>query len=168
VFGLKGMSGGPIARTTLYNLFSNPFYHGSYEYPKGSGTWHTGRHTPMVTKEEFDVAQRLLGRSNRMPHSRHVFAYTGLIRCGGCGGSVTADEKHQVICPGCRFKFAYRRRTVCPKCHFPVAEMPKSRFLKYTYYHCTHKINPGCKEVAIRSDALNEQISEHLANSAAA
>ena len=60
---------------------------------------------------------------------RHIYAYTGLIQCGGCGGSVTADEKHQVICPECRFKFASRRRAVCPKCRFPVAKIPKSRFL---------------------------------------
>jgi site-specific DNA recombinase len=79
VLGLK-TTHGPIGRTTLYNLFSKPFYHGSYEYPKASGNWHAGRHTPMVTKEEFDAVQRLLSRSKHMSQSRHVFAFTGLIR----------------------------------------------------------------------------------------
>ena len=161
VFGLK-TTHGPIGRTTLYNLLSNPFYHGSYEYPKGSGTWHIGRHIPMVTKEEFDAVQRLLSRSKQMPQSRHVFAFTGLIRCGGCGGAVTAEEKHQVICPECRLKFAHRCRTLCPKCRFPVSEMPKARFLRYAYYHCARSVNPECKERAIEQGALEKQVVHHL------
>jgi len=50
--------GTPMARSAIYNLFSNPFYHGVYEYPKASDAWHTGRHAPMITEEECE--RRLL------------------------------------------------------------------------------------------------------------
>jgi len=52
-----------------------------------------GAHEPIVTKDEFDRVQELLGRPNRQPRQRHAFAFTGLIRCGECGASVTAENK---------------------------------------------------------------------------
>src|ERR1051325_8455936 len=54
-WGFKTARGNPLGRCTIYSIFANPFYHGVYEYPKGSDTWHTGRHTPMVTEKEFDL-----------------------------------------------------------------------------------------------------------------
>ena len=59
--------------------------------------------------------QTLLGRKgNPRPQTRQVFPFTGLIRCGECDGMVTAEEKHQVMCGNCRFKFAYRRSECLP------------------------------------------------------
>ena len=162
VLGLKGMDRKPIAKTTLYTLFGNPFYYGSYEYPRRSGFWHEGRHTPMVKKEEFDHVQRLLGRLKASPSNRRVFAYTGLIRCGTCGGAVTAEEKHQVICPGCRLKFAHRHRSACPKCRLPVSAMAKSQFLHYIYYHCGRSRNPVCAEPSVRAEILDAQVNAFI------
>ena len=70
-----------------------------HEYD-GSGAGHDGppEHLARMTEQEFDAVQRLLIRSKRMPRNRRVFALTGLIRCGGCGSAVTAEEKHQLIC----------------------------------------------------------------------
>jgi DNA invertase Pin-like site-specific DNA recombinase len=63
-WGYRTDLGNHLGRKTIYNIFANPFYHGTYEYPRGSGAWHTGRHTPMVTKGEFDAVQQILSRSN--------------------------------------------------------------------------------------------------------
>ncbi len=52
-WGYKTEHGNPLGRSTIYSIFSNPFYHGTYEYPKGSDQWHTGRHTPMVTEKDL-------------------------------------------------------------------------------------------------------------------
>ena len=162
VLGLKGMDRKPIAKATLYTLFGNPFYYGSYEYPRRSGFWHEGRHTPMVTKEEFDLVQQQLGRLKASPRNHPVFAYTGLIRCGSCGGAVTAEEKHQVICPGCGLKFAHRRRSACPSCNLAVTAMPKSQFLNYIYYHCGRSRNPVCAEPSVRAEILDAQVSAFI------
>jgi site-specific DNA recombinase len=122
-WGFKTIHGNPLGRSTIYSIFSNPFYHGVYEYPKGSDAWHTGRHTPVVTEKEFDTVQQLLSRSKSMPKNRKVFAFTGLIRCGGCESAVTAEEKHQLICSQCRFKFAHRSKENCPWCKLPISDI---------------------------------------------
>jgi hypothetical protein len=65
----------------------------------------------MITEAEYDKVQTLLGRDgNPRPQSQLEFAFTGLIRCGECDRMVTAEEKHQMMCGHCKFKFAYRRR----------------------------------------------------------
>jgi len=39
----------------------------------------------MVTYDEFNRVQKLLGRSGRTVNARtHHFAYTGFIKCGEC------------------------------------------------------------------------------------
>ena len=74
----------------------------------------------MITEAEYDRVQTLLGRNgNPRPRMHGIFPFTGLIRCGECDGMVTAEEKHQLICGGCRFKFAYRQAKACPRCRTP-------------------------------------------------
>ncbi len=104
----RKMGGKPLARSGIYKIFTKPFYYGWFEYPTGSGQLYQGKHEPMITAAEYDRVQMLLGRNgNPRPQSNHEFAFTGLIRCGDCGRAVTAEEKYQVICGGCRFKFAW-------------------------------------------------------------
>lgn len=47
----------------------------------------------MITEEEFDRVQKLLGRKGRPRPKRHRFAFTGLMNCGTCGAMITAEEK---------------------------------------------------------------------------
>src|SRR5207249_10395312 len=42
---------GFFARSGIYRIFTNPFYYGWFEYPKGSGRRYKGNHEPMVTEE---------------------------------------------------------------------------------------------------------------------
>ncbi len=87
----RSARGCPIGLSTLYRIFTNPFYHGLLESTT-QGTF-PGTHEPMVTEAEFWRAQELLGRRGRhRPKVRH-FAYTGMIRCGECGAMITAEEK---------------------------------------------------------------------------
>jgi hypothetical protein len=116
----------------------------------------------MVTEEEFDAVQHILSRSKRMPKNRNAFAFTGLIRCGGCDGAVTAEEKHQLICSQCRFKFAYRAKETCPRCKLPICDMRNPRRLAYTYYHCAKSYNPTCCERSVTLQELNGQIGHIL------
>jgi len=162
-WGFKTHRGNPLGRSTIYNIFSNPFYHGTYEYPKGSDTWHTGRHTSMVSEEEFDAVQNLLSRSRHMPRNRKMFAFTGLIQCGGCHGTVTAEEKHQLICSVCKLKFAHRSKERCPRCKTPIRDMANPIRLAYTYYHCSKSSNPVCVERGIERKELEVQMLHCLA-----
>lgn len=126
----KRMGGKPLSVSSLYRLFSNPFHAGYIVY---KGQWYPGRHEPLVTLDQFDRAQTLLGRNTRQRPKQHGFAYTGLIRCGTCGCGVTAEEKHN--------RYGYR----------------------YVYYHCTRKKRESpCFEKCLEEDDLEKQLLAFL------
>ena len=156
------MGGKPLARSTIYLMFTKPFYYGRFEYPKDSGMWYDGKHEPMITTAEYDRVQVLLGRDgNPRPRTHFDFAFTGVIRCG-CGSMVTAEEKRQVICGSCRLKFAHGKRTACPRCKTDISEMTKPTLLHYTYYHCTKGLNRACVEKSVSAAELERQMEEGL------
>ena len=101
-WGLRQRNGKPLSRTQAYRLFSNPFYTGTYMY---RGKLHQGIHKQMVSKAEFESAQKILGRRNKMVTSKHDFAFTGsLIKCN-CGSSITAHERIRKVCTECHLKY---------------------------------------------------------------
>lgn len=159
---MKKLGGQPVCVSAVHRMFTQSFYYGCFEYPCSSGNWYRGNHKPMVTEEEFDRVQVLLGRKDKPRPIKHTFALTGLIRCGECGGSVTAEEKHQLICGGCKTKFAYRNRELCPGCDAKIGEMPTPTFLRYEYYHCIKRRNPHCKQKVSHAGELERQILSSL------
>jgi site-specific DNA recombinase len=160
----RRMGGKPLARSGIYQTFTKPFYYGKFEYPVGSARWYQGKHEPMITEAEYDRVQVLLGRNgNPRPQSQHEFPFTGIIRCGECDRAVTAEEKHQVLCGHCRFKFAYRSRKECPRCATPIEKMVDPLFLHYIYYHCSKSKKPVCRQKCVSAWKLERQINEQLA-----
>jgi DNA invertase Pin-like site-specific DNA recombinase len=147
---------------TIYRILTNPFYCGIFEYPTGSGIWHEGSHEAMVTQEEYDRVQMLLGRKGRPRPKKHSFPLLPLLSCGECGGRVTAEEKHQIICSVCRMKFSSINAMNCPRCGTAAEEMVTPRRLHYVYYHCTKKKHPGCTQRVIEQAKLYEEIIPHL------
>src|SRR3989344_564512 len=76
----KRQGGKKISMSMLYKIFSDPFYYGYFEYPKNNGGWHHGKHEPMVSQEEFNKVQAIIGKKLKpAPHTK-IFAYTGLLR----------------------------------------------------------------------------------------
>lgn len=161
-WGFRTAHGKLLSRSTIYRIFTNPFYYGWFEYPVGSGNWYKGAHQPMITQKEYDRVQMLLGRKGRPRPKKHTFAFTGLIRCGGCGAMVTAEEKNQVICSACRYKFSSNNKRQCPKCGTAIEKMKKPTILNYIYYHCTKKKKPKCTQGSIEVKELERQIDDYL------
>ncbi len=126
----KRLGGAPPALSTIYKTFKHPFYYGMIRH---NGEYLKGAHEPMVTKAEFDRVQQLLGVETSPRPEKYDFAFTGLIRCGECGASITAE--HKLNRQGHR----------------------------YVYYHCTrHKKNTLCKQKVIEVRKLEAQISAFL------
>jgi DNA invertase Pin-like site-specific DNA recombinase/DNA-directed RNA polymerase subunit RPC12/RpoP len=161
-WGLRTYYGKALGRSTVYRIFTNPFYYGWFEYPKGSGHWYQGAHEPMITPEEYDKVQILLGRKGSPRPKKYNFAFTGLIKCGECGAMVTTEEKNQIICPRCKYKFSSKNRFECPKCQTQIEKMKSPTILKYVYYHCTKRKNPKCTQGSIEVKELERQIDEYL------
>lgn len=74
-WGYKNPNGKPIGNSSIYRLFINPFYSGWFEYPNGSGNWYKGNHEPMITRDEFDKVQVLLGRGEAASQEAHICFY---------------------------------------------------------------------------------------------
>jgi site-specific DNA recombinase len=90
----KRMGGLPISKSQFYRMLVSPFYYGQLErMDYGEKRQYQGKHKPIVSKEEFWKVQRMLGRPAPRPQEKRHFAFTGMIRCGECGCSITAEEK---------------------------------------------------------------------------
>jgi DNA invertase Pin-like site-specific DNA recombinase len=80
----------PLADSMVYKMFNNKFYAGIVCY---NGKEYQGAHEPMISLDEFDRVQVLMGNKSKPKPQIHEFSFTGIIRCGTCGCYVTAEEK---------------------------------------------------------------------------
>jgi len=103
--------GSPLAVSVLHRAFTDPFYAGYFHY---KGKLHKGSYKPMITLEEFDTIQEILGRKEKAKSHKHVFAFTGLMRCGWCGFAITASKKLKKI-------------------------KTTDEYKTYSWYHCTKR-----------------------------
>ena len=132
----KRSGGKAISRSALYRVFANPFYAGEFFH---EGRRVQGAHPPMVGRHEFDRVQRLLGREGAPQPQKMEWAFTGLIRCGLCGHTVTAERKVK----------RYKR---------------SGKMSEYSYYHCAGrtcrpKISISEEEIEQAIEALLERCS---------
>lgn len=134
-WGLRNKQGKKIARSTFYRILSDPFYFGQFEFPTGSGNWYIGKHEPMISKDEFDKIQYMLGRPSPRP-KKHQFNYRGLLFCGQCNSMITAERK--------------------------IKKQKNGNVHNYTFYHCTHRKDESCKQGSIQEQELERQVSEIL------
>lgn len=120
----------PLALGAVYRMLKNPFYAGLIRW---NGAIVPGKHPAMITEDEFNLVQRNLEReTNRRPMKKE-FAFTGWIRCGECGFSITAHERQN--------KYGSR----------------------YTYYHCSkQRRDLTCGQPHVRKEALEKQIVAFL------
>ncbi len=107
----KRIGGGELSRSGIYKIFTSLFYAGIIE---SGGVQYEGKHERMITLEEYDRAQILLGRKGKPRPKHHEFAFTGSIRCGVCGCLYTAETKKKIL-------------------------KTTGEVKEYTYYHCTRK-----------------------------
>ena len=134
---MKRIGGNPLSYSGIYRIFNNRFYTGQLSYQK---EWHQGNHKPMITADEFDHVQRILGKSGKAQPQSREFAFTGFIRCAECGCLCTAETKTK------RLKST-------------------GEIKHYTYYHCTRKKRDiKCTQgYSLREEVLEEQIESELA-----
>jgi site-specific DNA recombinase len=132
----KKQGGNPMARSGIYKILTNPFYTGIIEY---SGNQYEGKHEPMITFDEYDRIQMLLGRKGKPRPKKHHFAFTGAIRCGECGCLYTAETKKKII-------------------------KGTGEIREHTYYHCTRrKKDLDCSQrKSITKEGLELMIEEEL------
>lgn len=125
----KRIGGALLSLSGVYRILTNQFYAGVLE---SEGKIFPGKHEPMVTMDQFEKVQQLLGRPG-VPRKTRSFAFTGMIRCGECGLSVTAEEKTN----------RYGQQ--------------------FTYYHCTkRRTDMHCSQAYVTAEEIEEQMVEFL------
>jgi DNA invertase Pin-like site-specific DNA recombinase len=122
----------------------------------------------MITEEQYWHIQKIIGNRGRPRVSGDIlsFPYTESIKCGDCGGSVTAEHKYQLICSECKLKFSYSNKTHCPGCKIAIKDMKDPLYLHYIYYHCTKRKNQDCPAGSVQEVYIDGYLSsyykEHL------
>jgi DNA invertase Pin-like site-specific DNA recombinase len=127
----KRIGGNPLSRSVLFRMYANPFYAGTIKL--ADGRTYPGAHPPMISAQEFDEVQLILGRPMRSRPQKHEFPFVGLMKCGYCGGAITAEQH------------------------------VKKSGLRFVYYRCSRrKMEMPCREPAISASQLEEQFAELL------
>lgn len=121
----------PLTLSGVYRILDNPFYYGPFEFPRNSGNWYQGKHTPLITQELFEKAQAQLKRDNIQRENKE-FSFTKLFSCGYCGSSICAEEKWKQLKDG-------------TSAH-------------YIYYGCCRSKDRNCKNKYIREEELIEEL----------
>lgn len=126
---------GKLSTSHVYRILTNNFYYGEFEY---AGKVYQGKHEAMITPEEYDRVQKILGKKGKPRPKHKKLPFNGVIRCGECGCSITADEKIKYV-------------------------KTEKKTKSYMYHKCTKK-KPGvkCNQKPISFPDLEKQIKIEL------
>jgi len=128
---LTTRKGKPVSRATFYAMLADPVYAGINQLRDGRR--YRGTHPAMISLAEFHAIQEILGRRGRPRPKVHAFAFTGIVKCGHCGGGVTAEEH------------------------------TKKSGRRYVYYRCSRRrAGVTCREEPISETELIRQLSRRI------
>ena len=84
--------GRKLSPANLQYFLTNPIYYGLVRW---AGEDYEGVHEPIVTKELFDQAQRVMAhrRNGKKKRPQKYFMFRGLFWCGECGAMFTTEQQ---------------------------------------------------------------------------
>jgi len=88
--GLFSRNSQVINKAGIHRILTNPIYCGEFVW---KGKRYLGAHEPIISRELFDTVQEVLSGGRVSSQSKHDFAFMGLVKCGLCGCSMTAELK---------------------------------------------------------------------------
>lgn len=134
------VGGGPLSRSSIYKILVNPRYYGRIphpDYPNDPAKMYVASYPRMISRDQFERVQNILGKKGRTRYvSKKVFELKGLLVCGECSCSVTAERKSK--------------------------RLKNSSVNYYNYYHCTHKREYCTQRGVTREQDLFDQIDSLL------
>ncbi len=130
--GLRSKGRKKLSKTSLEQILKNPFYYGVIRW---KGEIRSAEHAPIINKTLFDgVQEKLSGKAPFNPQPQKLdFLYRGLLFCGECGCSITA-ERH-------------------------TKKQKNGNVHRYIYYRCT-KTKGNCNQAYISEPKLELEIAK--------
>jgi site-specific DNA recombinase len=87
--GLKyPKSGIYISRSEIERMLKKPFYYGKFIW---QGAIFDGNHAPIISKDLYLNVQEAFKIRQKTPFKKKSFPFVGLIQCGKCGHTITAE-----------------------------------------------------------------------------
>ena len=158
------LGGSKLSKASFYRILSNPYYAGLMTRKIEDKVCEVvGHHKTMITMEQFQLVQIILGKKGNPRVSKTNFPFKTILRCGECGGSITCEEKWQIICTNCKKKFHKGEKTnKCPNCGEIIEKMENPKILHYIFYHCTKRVHPHCAQRSVQYKDLKETVLNKL------
>jgi site-specific DNA recombinase len=128
--GFTTRAGKQVTISQIYLMLKNPFYYGTFEYPKKSGTWYEGSHPKLVSEELFSMVQKQLATPQKSKWGAKEFPFRRFLTCASCGSQIVGEEKFKPRVDGGR--------------------------TRHVYYHCSRQVDYSCKEPYLKEERLIE------------
>ncbi|MCD6413702.1 MAG: recombinase family protein, partial [Elusimicrobia bacterium] len=92
-WGVVSKNGTNLCKATIQRILTNPVYIGLIVH---KGETYEGKFKPIISRATFEKVQKILKEraKPRKSKKRHNFPFTGLMKCGECGASITAQYAH--------------------------------------------------------------------------
>src|SRR3989338_10840888 len=84
--GLTGFNGNKMGKSRVHQLLIDPFYTGKNRW---NGKVTNGKHEPLISIELFNTVQSVLKRKTTPKYNKHIYLFTGMLRCFECKGVIT-------------------------------------------------------------------------------
>ncbi len=89
--GLRSYKGNVLSVSCARRMLRNPIYYGAICW---KNEIYQGIHEPIISKKLFDKVQRVMNERGKKKRKRqHDYAFTGFMKCGTCGYSITAEKQ---------------------------------------------------------------------------
>jgi len=142
--GWRFKNGNPIPKSNLAFILNDIFYCGKFKWKEEI---YKGKHKPIISEELFQIVQQKLKRKYNSKYRQHNHLFKGMLKCGECGYSITAEiQKGHTYYHCTHFKPCNQRKYIRQK------EIEK-------------QILDSFDEITIKDKKLLELISETLRES---
>ena len=126
--GILTRTNKPFSNSSLYLILKRRFYCGEYYW---GGKLIKGKHKPMISVEEYNKIQFLLGREQKVSQNKYQNYYSGLIKCSECNSCITGYSKTKLN--------------------------SKKGVSTYHYLKCVNK-NKDCKQKPLTRNVLDDEV----------
>lgn len=88
--GLRSKAGKRVHKSALHRILRSSFYYGYFVW---SGQMFKGTHTPIISKELWDRANKRLKEFYRPHKTKHDFAFAEVLKCEHCNCNIIGEKR---------------------------------------------------------------------------